>query len=46
MSGAKLEMAISWLDDSGVEQQDVVPVRLDEEGRFRREWEPLLRRPS
>ncbi len=45
MSGAKLEMAISWFDDSGVEQQDVIPVRLDEEGRFRREWEPRLEGP-
>jgi hypothetical protein len=38
--GAELTGEISWLDETGDEPREEFPIRLDEEGRFQREWTP------
>jgi hypothetical protein len=38
--GAELALAVLWQDEAGIEQTDLSRIRLDGEGRYRREWTP------
>jgi hypothetical protein len=43
--GAELALTVLWHDEAGVEQSDLSRIRLDGEGRYRREWTPRASGP-
>ncbi|HUT78294.1 MAG TPA: vWA domain-containing protein [Polyangia bacterium] len=45
MPGAELALTVLWQDEAGIEQTDLSRIRLDGEGRYRREWMPRASGP-